>query len=76
MPHVLKYWRRRTDQNILFITYEEMKRDLPAVIRKTADFLNKTISPDQVFQLAEHLSFKKMKDNKAVNKEEFQELSK
>ena len=53
-----------------------MKRDLPAVIRKTADFLNKTISPDQVFQLAEHLSFKKMKDNKAVNKEEFQELSK
>ena len=41
-----------------------MKRDLPAVIRKTADFLNKTISPDQVSKLAEHLSFKKMKDNK------------
>ena len=53
-----------------------MKRDLPAVIRKTADFLNKTLSPDQVSKLAEHLSFKKMKDNKAVNKEEFQELSK
>ena len=76
IPHVLKYWKRRTDQNILFITYEEMKRDLPAVIRKTAGFLNKTISAGQVSQLAEHLSFKKMKDNKAVNKEEFQELSK
>ena len=53
-----------------------MKRDLPEVIRKTADFLDKTISPDQVTQLAEHLSFKNMKNNMAVNKEEFQELSK
>ena len=53
-----------------------MKRDLPEVIRKTAGFLGKTISPSQVTQLAEHLSFKSMKNNTAVNKEEFQELSK
>ena len=41
MPHVLGYWERRHEENILFITYEEMKRDLPAVIRKVSGFLNK-----------------------------------
>ena len=27
------YWEKRHEPNILFITYEEMKRDLPAMIR-------------------------------------------
>ena len=27
------YWERRHEPNILFITYEEMKRDLPDMIR-------------------------------------------
>jgi hypothetical protein len=31
---VLGYWNRRDLSNILFITYEEMKRDLPNVIKK------------------------------------------
>ena len=71
IPHVLGYWTRRTDPNILFITFEDMKSDLPLVIRRTAAFLNKTLTPVQVETLAEHLSFKNMKNNKAVNKDEF-----
>jgi hypothetical protein len=31
---VLGYWNRRDLPNIQFITYEEMKRDLPNIIRK------------------------------------------
>ena len=27
------YWEKRHEPNILFITYEEMKRDLPDMIR-------------------------------------------
>ena len=53
-----------------------MKRDLPAVIRKTATFLGKSISDSGVSQLAQHLSFNSMKNNKAVNKEDYEELSK
>ena len=47
-----------------------MKQDLAAVIRKTASFLGKTLSEDDVTRLQEHLSFKNMKSNKAVNKED------
>lgn len=40
------------------------------MIKRTARFLNKSITDEDVERLAEHLSFKNMKGNKAVNKEE------
>ena len=53
-----------------------MKKDLPAVIRRTASFLDKNITEPDVQRLADHLNFNNMKNNKAVNKEKFEELSK
>ena len=53
-----------------------MKKDLPAVIRRTASFLDKDITDTDVQRLADHLDFSNMKNNKAVNKEEFEELAK
>ena len=76
IPHVLGFWERRHQENILFLSYEEMKKDLPAVIRKVSEFLNRTLTEDDVAKLTAHLSFKHMKMNKAVNKEDIVALSK
>lgn len=61
-------------ENVCFITYEEMKKDLAAVIGKVSLFLGCNISEKNIPSLVEHLSFDKMKDNKSVNKEEFVEV--
>ncbi|MGH7504731.1 MAG: sulfotransferase domain-containing protein, partial [Longimicrobiales bacterium] len=38
--HVKGWWERaRTESNVLVVHFEEMKRDLPAVARRVADFL-------------------------------------
>ena len=60
--------------NVCFITYEEMKKDLAAVIGKVSLFLGCKVSEKNIPYLVDHLSFDKMKDNKSVNKEEFVEV--
>lgn len=52
-----------------------MKRDLPEVVRKTAKFLNKSLSDEEIFKLCDHLSFQNMKTNRAVNLEAVLEKS-
>ncbi|CAG9759667.1 unnamed protein product [Ceutorhynchus assimilis] len=65
--HVLPFWKRHDDSNILFLKYEELKSDLPGAIRKTAQFLEKDITEDQLDKLVHHLSFESMRQNPAVN---------
>jgi len=69
-PHVREFWNRRNDPNVLFIKYEDMKKDLRSVVLKTAEFLGKTMSDTQLEKLLNHLSFESMKSNPAVNNDE------
>lgn len=67
--HVLPFWKRSNDANILFLKYEDMKRDLPATIRKCAEFLHidYDLTEENMKRICEHLQFDKMQANPAVN---------
>lgn len=93
--HILPFWKMRDQENILFLTYEEMKRvrwkvylyhgrftidifcwnvyctlqDQAAAIKKTATFLGKNVTDEQIVKLCEHLKFSKMAANPSVNME-------
>lgn len=68
-PHYLGFWNKRNEENILFLKYEDLKRDLKSAIRQTAQFLNKPINDDQLDDLYDYLSFSSMKKNRSVNME-------
>lgn len=55
------YWRVRDRENVLFITYEEMKKDLTGTVRRIAAFLKVTLSEEEVEAVARQSSFEHMK---------------
>lgn len=61
VQHVLDFWRLRSEQNVLFLTYEQMKQNLREVLTKVCDFFGKQYSDEQLDELARHLSFDEMK---------------
>lgn len=61
MHHALSWWAHRHRPNVLFLTYEHMHRDLPAVVRTVAHFLGKSLSEEQVARIVVHCSFEQMK---------------
>ncbi|KAK7072736.1 Sulfotransferase, partial [Halocaridina rubra] len=65
--HLGEAWERREHTNLLLLTYEQLKEDLPAVIKKVALFLGKPISEDNMKTLTAHLHIDSMKNNPAVN---------
>jgi len=65
--HVKEFWNQRNEPNVHFITYEDMKKDLPSIVRATAKFLGKSLTEVQLEKLVGHLSFESMKKNAAVN---------
>ena len=72
--HIIKFWEIRNEPNIIFLFFEDMKRDLAGVVNKVSKFLEKSFSKEEIEELCDHLSFNKMKDNKAVNKSDILQM--
>nr|XP_053633850.1 luciferin sulfotransferase-like isoform X3 [Cherax quadricarinatus] len=67
--HILNFWKMRHEDHILFLRYEDMKKDLAAVVRQVAAFLGRDVNEEQVSWLTHHCSFEEMSKNPAVNHE-------
>lgn len=67
IPHTLDFWSIRNEPNVLFLHFEEMKRNMAAVLVRASRFLDKSYTKEQLAQLENHLSFDVMKNNNAAN---------
>nr|CAH0099007.1 unnamed protein product [Daphnia galeata] len=73
-PHIIDAWNKRHNPNMLFLFYEDLKKDLLGEIRKVATFLGKSLSEEQLTGLREHLKFDKFSKNESVNMEMVRKL--
>ncbi|XP_066452036.1 sulfotransferase 6B1-like isoform X2 [Eleutherodactylus coqui] len=56
-------WDRHIDDgNILVLTFEDMKADLPAELKKINDFYGLNLTDEQILQIEEKTIFKSMKE--------------
>jgi Sulfotransferase domain len=59
--HTAGGWRIRDRPNVLFLTYEEMKADLPGAVRKIADLMGVDLNPLEFESVIEKSSYAYMK---------------
>ncbi|XP_070561101.1 sulfotransferase 1B1-like [Ptychodera flava] len=69
--HVLGWWKHKDESNILYLKYEDMKKNFKKAIQSVASFLDKTVSDEEVIKIMDFCKLQKMKENAAVNMERF-----
>ena len=65
--NVLSWWEHRDKRNVLFLKYEDMKKDLAGTIKSIATFLGYEISLDTVQKITEMSTFESMKAQSSFN---------
>lgn len=65
--HVLSWWRHKDDENVLFLKYEDTKKDLPSAVRKIANFIGCDLSDSVIEEISKKAAFEQMKENPKAN---------
>ncbi|XP_064586906.1 sulfotransferase 6B1-like [Zonotrichia leucophrys gambelii] len=61
--HFLSWEEHEDEKNILFLFYEDMKKDLPKVVKEISLFLNLNVSDDDIQDICKKSSFSEMKND-------------
>lgn len=68
--HIKNGWAHRNYENVLFIFYEDLRRDLTGSLKILAKFLGKPLHDSDLTKLQDHLNIENFKVNPAVNGED------
>ena len=67
LDHSLGWWKYRNHSNVLILTYESMKKDIIAEIKRIAIFSGKTLTSEKIDFIAKRTNFNTMKNNPMSN---------
>jgi hypothetical protein len=59
--HLTSYWRARDRKNVLFLTYEQMRRDLEGTVQAIAGFMGVELTADETAAVVRQSTFAHMK---------------
>jgi hypothetical protein len=59
--HLNSYWQMRNRDNVLFLTFEQMKEDLPGVVNRIAKLMGVALTPEEHATVVEKSRFEYMK---------------
>ncbi|XP_042556326.1 sulfotransferase 2A1-like [Dipodomys spectabilis] len=65
--HVRGWMSMREKENVLVLSYEQMKKDTRSMVERICGFLGKALEPGELDLVLENSSFQAMKENKMCN---------
>ena len=65
--HVLSWWAHKDDENVLLLTFEDMKKDLPTAVARIAKFIECDVTDEVIAKVAAKTSFDVMKNDDTAN---------